>query len=114
MLDAAGFDDVNTIVSTQIVFPSQSGFPTYFTASISDLENSVTAFSTVPFTKQNSSGNYIMLPLKGSGKVHYEIEPSASYSLVNLVSKRRGLLNYLRKNNLDSYKNVIAKLNIRK
>ena len=39
---------------------------------------------------------------------------SGRRGLVLLVSKRRRLLNYLRKNNLDSYKNVIEKLNIRK
>ena len=39
---------------------------------------------------------------------------SGRRGLVLLVSKRRRLLNYLRKNNLDSYKNVIKKLNIRK
>ena len=39
---------------------------------------------------------------------------SGRRGLVILVSKRRGLLNYLRKNNLDSYRNVIKKLNIRK
>ena len=39
---------------------------------------------------------------------------SGRRGLVILVSKRRRLLNYLRKNNLDSYKNVIEKLNIRK
>jgi len=39
---------------------------------------------------------------------------SGRRGLVLLVSKRRRLLDYLRKNNLDSYKNVIKKLNIRK
>ena len=39
---------------------------------------------------------------------------SGRRGLVLLVSKRRRLLNYLRKNNLDSYKNIINKLNIRK
>ena len=39
---------------------------------------------------------------------------SGRRGLVILVSKRRRLLNYLRKNNLDSYKNIILKLNIRK
>ena len=47
--------------------------------------------------------------LKNNKKDH-----SGRRGLVNLVSKRRRLLNYLRKNNLDSYKNVILKLNIRK
>ena len=39
---------------------------------------------------------------------------SGRRGLVILVAKRRRLLNYLRKNNVDSYKNVIQKLNIRK
>ena len=104
VLDAAGFDDANTIVSTQIVFPSQSGFPTYFTASISDLENSVTAYATVPFTKQNPLGEYIIMPLRGYGSVHYEIEPSASYSLVNLVSYADVKLTHLRTFSGDVFK----------
>ena len=39
---------------------------------------------------------------------------SGRRGLVILVAKRRRLLNYIRKNNVDSYKNVIQKLNIRK
>ena len=39
---------------------------------------------------------------------------SSRRGLVNLVSKRRRLLNYLKKNNLDNYKNVIEQLGIRK
>ena len=39
---------------------------------------------------------------------------SGRRGLVLLVAKRRRLLNYFRKNNLDSYKNLIEKLNIRK
>ena len=39
---------------------------------------------------------------------------SGRRGLVILVSKRRRLLNYLRKNNVNNYKNVIKKLNIRK
>ena len=39
---------------------------------------------------------------------------SGRRGLVILVAKRRRLLNYLQKNNVDSYKNVIQKLNIRK
>ena len=34
--------------------------------------------------------------------------------LVILVSKRRKLLNYLRRMNVNSYKNILEKLNIRK
>ncbi len=53
--------------------------------------------------------NNITSHLKSNKKDH-----SGRRGLVILVSKRRSLLNYLRKNNLDSYKNVIEKLKIRK
>ena len=53
--------------------------------------------------------NNITSHLKSNKKDH-----SGRRGLVFLVSKRRKLLDYLRKNNLDSYKNVIKKLNIRK
>ena len=53
--------------------------------------------------------NNITSHLKINKKDH-----SGRRGLVLLVSKRRRLLNYLRKNNLDSYKNIIKKLNIRK
>ena len=53
--------------------------------------------------------NNITSHLKSNKKDH-----SGRRGLVMLVSKRRKLLNYLRKNNLDSYKNVIEKLKIRK
>ena len=53
--------------------------------------------------------NNITSHLKINKKDH-----SGRRGLVNLVSKRRRLLSYLRKNNLDTYKNVIEQLNIRK
>ena len=53
--------------------------------------------------------NNITSHLKLNKKDH-----SGRRGLVILVSKRRRLLNYLRKNNLDSYRNVIEKLIIRK
>ena len=53
--------------------------------------------------------NNITSHLKANKKDH-----SGRRGLVILVSKRRRLLNYLRKNNLDNYKHVIEKLNIRK
>ena len=34
--------------------------------------------------------------------------------LVKAVNQRKRLLEYLKKNNLESYKNIIAKLNLRK
>jgi len=39
---------------------------------------------------------------------------SGRRGLVILVSKRRRLLDYLRKNNVDGYKNILEKLKIRK
>ena len=39
---------------------------------------------------------------------------SGRRGLVALVAKRRRLLDYLKKNNLESYKTLINKLNIRK
>ena len=53
--------------------------------------------------------NNITTHLKSNKKDH-----SGRRGLVILVSKRRKLLNYLRKNNSDSYKKVIKELNIRK
>ena len=53
--------------------------------------------------------NNITSHLKLNKKDH-----SGRRGLVLLVSKRRRLLNYLKKNNLGSYQNIIEKLNIRK
>ena len=39
---------------------------------------------------------------------------SGRRGLVLLVSKRRKLLNYLRREDINSYKNILEKLNIRK
>jgi small subunit ribosomal protein S15 len=47
--------------------------------------------------------------LKSNKKDH-----SGRRGLVALVSKRRRFLDYLKKNNFDSYKEIIKKLNIRK
>ena len=47
--------------------------------------------------------------LKNNKKDH-----SGRRGLVNLVSKRRKLLHYLRNNNVDSYKNILEQLKIRK
>jgi len=38
----------------------------------------------------------------------------SSVGLLKAVNRRKKLLNYLKKNKIDSYKNVIAKLNLRK
>ena len=53
--------------------------------------------------------NNITSHLKINKKDH-----SGRRGLVNLVSKRKSLLNYLRKNNVNSYKSIIETLNIRK
>ena len=47
--------------------------------------------------------------LKNNKKDH-----SGRRGLVLLVSKRRRLLNYLRRTNVNSYKSILEKLNIRK
>ena len=47
--------------------------------------------------------------LKSNKKDH-----SGRRGLVILVSKRRKLLNYLRRTNVNSYKSILEKLNIRK
>ena len=47
--------------------------------------------------------------LKNNNKDH-----SGRRGLVILVSKRRKLLNYLRRTNVNSYKSILEKLNIRK
>ena len=47
--------------------------------------------------------------LKDNKKDH-----SGRRGLVLLVSKRRKLLNYLRRTNMNSYKKILEKLNIRK
>jgi small subunit ribosomal protein S15 len=38
----------------------------------------------------------------------------SSVGLLKAVNRRKKLLNYLKKNKIDSYKNVIEKLNLRK
>ena len=38
----------------------------------------------------------------------------SSIGLLKAVNKRKKLLDYLKKNKIDSYKNVISKLNLRK
>ena len=44
----------------------------------------------------------------------FKKDKHSSVGLVKAVNKRKKLLDYLKKNKLDSYKNVISKLNIRK
>ena len=44
----------------------------------------------------------------------YKKDKHSSKGLLRAVNRRKKLLNYLKKNKIDSYKNVILKLNIRK
>ena len=71
-------------------------FPTHYTASIADLNNSLTAYTNTPFTKQDREGNYRILELKATGQTFYEKQPSASFSLTNIVSYADITLSHLR------------------
>ena len=74
-------------ISFQIVTDvADRNFPTHYTGSIAQLENSQTAYVSTPFTKQNREGEYIVLPVRANAQIFYEVEPSASYSLQNIVS----------------------------
>ena len=44
----------------------------------------------------------------------FKKDKHSSVGLLKAVNRRKKLLNYLKKNKMDSYKNVISKLNIRK
>ena len=44
----------------------------------------------------------------------FQKDRHSSVGLLRAVNRRKKLLNYLKKNKLDSYKNVIEKLNLRK
>ena len=44
----------------------------------------------------------------------YKKDKHSSVGLLKAVNKRKKLLDYLKKNRIDSYKNVISKLNLRK
>ena len=46
--------------------------------------------------------------------VKFKKDKHSSVGLVKAVNRRKKLLNYLKKNKIDSYKNVINKLNLRK
>ena len=45
---------------------------------------------------------------------NFKKDKHSSLGLIKAVNKRKKLLNYLKKNKLDSYKEVISKLNLRK
>lgn len=44
----------------------------------------------------------------------YKKDKHSSVGLLKAVNRRKKLLDYLKKNKLESYKNVISKLNLRK
>ena len=44
----------------------------------------------------------------------FKKDKHSSVGLLKAVNRRKKLLEYLKKNKLDSYKNVISKLNLRK
>ena len=44
----------------------------------------------------------------------FKKDKHSSVGLVKAVNRRKKLLDYLKKNKIDSYKNVISKLNLRK
>ena len=44
----------------------------------------------------------------------FKKDKHSSVGLLKAVNRRKKLLDYLKKNKLESYKNVIAKLNLRK
>ena len=45
---------------------------------------------------------------------HYKKDKHSSVGLLKAVNKRKKLLDYLKKNKIDSYKNILTKLNLRK
>ena len=45
---------------------------------------------------------------------HYKKDKHSSVWLLKAVNKRKKLLDYLKKNKIDSYKNILTKLNLRK
>tara|TARA_B110000003_G_scaffold253588_1_gene269008 strand:- start:445 stop:693 length:249 start_codon:yes stop_codon:yes gene_type:complete len=44
----------------------------------------------------------------------FKKDKHSSVGLLRAVNRRKKLLDYLKKNNLESYKNIISKLNLRK
>ena len=95
--DLRDADLEEAIVSFNVVTdPNDPNFPTHYTASIADLGNNKTAYVNTPFTKQDKTGQYRLLKMKATGEVEYTREPSASYSLSNIVSYADVTLSHLR------------------
>ena len=45
---------------------------------------------------------------------NFKKDKHSNVGLLRAVNKRKKLLDYLKKNNVDSYKNLLSKLNLRK
>ena len=45
---------------------------------------------------------------------NFKKDKHSSQGLLKAVNRRKKLLDYLKRNNLESYKNIISKLNLRK
>ena len=88
--------DLETPSFNVVTDTNDPNFPTHYTASIADLGNNKTAYVNTPFTKQDSTGQYRLLKMKATGEVEYTREPSASYSLSNIVSYADVTLSHLR------------------
>ena len=73
--DALDDNDLNSSVTFNVVSDTNDeNYPTHYTASIAKLENDKTAYVNTPFTKQDDEGNYRLLEMKATGKVHYTPE----------------------------------------
>jgi len=77
--------------------PDDENFPNHYTASIAELDvTGTTAYVNTPFTKQDVEGNYRILNMAATAKTHFTREPSASFSLTNIVSYADITLSHLR------------------
>ena len=71
--------------------------------------------------KKDTGSSEVQIALL-TGKIEYlskhigkfKKDKHSSVGLLKAVNRRKKLLNYLKKNKIDSYKNVINKLNLRK
>ena len=68
-----------------------------------------TGSSEVQVVQLTNKIEYLSKHIKKSKK-----DKHSSVGLLKAVNRRKKLLNYLKKNKIDSYKNVIEKLNLRK
>ena len=68
-----------------------------------------TGSSEVQIVKLTDKIEYLSKHIK-----NYKKDKHSSVGLLKAVNRRKKLLNYLKKNKLESYKEVISKLNLRK